>query len=48
MKSDRVNRDITLRDSATGELLARAEFTNAKVRALIKAYALAGIEAIAL
>jgi hypothetical protein len=48
MKSDRVKRDITLRDSATGELLARAELTSARVRALIKAYALAGIEAIAL
>jgi hypothetical protein len=48
MKSDRTKRDVTLRDSATGELLARAELTNARVRALIKAYALAGIEAIAL
>ena len=48
MKADRVKRDVTLRDRATGELLARAELTNARVRALIKAYQLAGIEAIAL
>lgn len=48
MRADRIKREITLRDSATGELLARAELTNARVRALIKAYQLAGIEAIAL
>jgi len=48
MKADRVKREVTLRDSVTGELLARAELTNARVRALIKAYALAGIEAIAI
>ena len=48
MKADRIKKDITLRDRATGELLARAELTNARVKALIKAYALAGIEAIAL
>ncbi len=48
MMAERVKREITLQDSATGELLARAELTNARVRALIKAYQLAGIEAVAL
>lgn len=37
----------TLRDSVTGEILVMAELTAPRAKALIKAYALAGIVAVA-
>lgn len=37
----------TLRDSSSGEILVMAELTAPRVKALIKAYALAGIVAVA-
>jgi hypothetical protein len=41
-------REITLRDALTGEELARALLTPSRVKALIRAYSLAGIDAVAL
>jgi hypothetical protein len=41
-------REIILRDSSTGEELARALLTPSRVKALIRAYSLAGIDAVAI
>jgi len=40
-------REIILRDCLTGEELARALLTPSRVKALIRAYSLAGIDAVA-
>jgi hypothetical protein len=40
--------EVILRDSLTGEELARALLTPSRVKALIRAYSLAGIDAVAL
>jgi hypothetical protein len=39
--------EIVLRDALTGEELARALLTPSRVKALIRAYSLAGIDAVA-
>jgi hypothetical protein len=41
-------RETILRDSSTGEELARALLSPSRVKALIRAYSLAGIDAVAL
>ena len=41
-------REVILRDSLTGEELARALLTPARVKALLRAYSLAGIDAVAI
>jgi len=38
---------VRIIDAATGELLGEADLTITRVRALLKAYAAAGIEAVA-
>jgi hypothetical protein len=38
---------VRIIDAATGELLGEADLTVTRVRALLKAYAAAGIEAVA-
>ncbi len=45
MKRDRQH--VRIIDAATGELLGEADLTVTRVRALLKAYAAAGIEAVA-
>jgi hypothetical protein len=42
-----VKTPITLRDSSSGEIIVSADLTAPRVKALIKAYALAGIVAVA-
>lgn len=41
-------REVILRDGLTGEELARALLTPSRVKALIRAYSLAGIDAVAI
>ena len=45
MKRDKQH--VRIVDAATGELLGEADLTITRVRALLKAYAAAGIEAVA-